>query len=300
MKQHRNLYRIEKFIVFLCIFTFPLHGIITNYMRHNPALWNNFFRSGYHIFFYDLMSFAMIFAFGSFMGIVFHICNSARKSADLKNTEITHHTMLKQQEELKNLKSTILKKQYYIDHYLHIAEQLGNEQRYEEMSSLISSLSSHVKRNYPDTFCKNALLNTLLQEKKAIADRLEINCQFRILLPESFDCVFSDITITSLFSNLLDNAIETCELCNSEEKNPFISLTTNFKANVFMIHMQNSKNPEEIFTHQTNKTQNSALHCHGLAIIEDIVTQYHGTYKWVDEGACFSCHLMLQFSEECH
>lgn len=26
MKQHRNLYRIEKFIVFLCIFTFPLHG----------------------------------------------------------------------------------------------------------------------------------------------------------------------------------------------------------------------------------------------------------------------------------
>ena len=109
------------------------------------------------------MSFAMIFAFGSFMGIVFHICNSARKSADLKNTEITHHTMLKQQEELKNLKSTILKKQYYIDHYLHIAEQLGNEQRYEEMSSLISSLSSHVKRNYPDTFCKNALLNTLLQ-----------------------------------------------------------------------------------------------------------------------------------------
>lgn len=190
MKQHRNLYRIEKFIVFLCIFTFPLHGIITNYMRHNPALWNHFFRSGYHIFFYDLMSFAMIFAFGSFMGIVFHICNSARKSADLKNTEITHHTMLKQQEELKNLKSTILKKQYYIDHYLHIAEQLGNEQRYEEMSSLISSLSSHVKRNYPDTFCKNALLNTLLQEKKAIADRLEINCQFRILLPESFDCVF--------------------------------------------------------------------------------------------------------------
>ena len=136
--------------------------------------------------------------------------------------------------------------------------------RYEEMSSLISSLSSHVKRNYPDTFCKNALLNTLLQEKKAIADRLEINCQFRILLPESFDCVFSDITITSLFSNLLDNAIEACELCNSEEKKPFISLTTNFKANVFMIHMQNSKNPEEIFTHQTNKTQNSALHAHGV------------------------------------
>ena len=68
-----------------------------------------------------------------------------------------------------------------------------------------------------------------------------------------------------------------------------LSLTTNFKANVFMIHiLQNSKNPEEIFTHQTNKTQNFCSSSIRLSIIEEIVTQYHGTYKWVDEGACFS------------
>lgn len=298
MKHHLNLYKIEKCIVFLCIFTFPLHGIITNYMRHTPELWNRFFSSNYHIFFYDLMSFGMIFAFGSFMGIVFHICNTARKTAEFKNTEITHRTMLKQQEELKNLQDTILEKQTYIDEYLTLAQQLGHEQRYEEMSTLISSLTSHVKRNYPDSFCKNALLNTLLHEKKTIADQFEIHCQFQILLPESFDHVFSDITITSLFSNLLDNAIEACKLCDLNDDKRFISLTTDFKANVFMIHMQNSKNPKEIFTHQTNKQQNTHLHGHGLAIIEEIVMNYNGTYNWFDEGDTFSCHLLFQLPNE--
>lgn len=288
-----NLYKIEKFIIFAYIFTCPLHGLITNYMRHRPELWNRFFQSALHVFFYDLMSFGMILAFGSFMGIVFHVCKNARKTADLKNAEITHKAMLKQQQELENLKSTILEKQAYIDKHLDLARQLGHEQRYEEMAVLISSLTSHVKRNYPDAFCKNALLNTLLQEKKNIADQSKIRCKFRIILPEHFDSYFSDILVTSLFSNLLDNAIEACRLCDPETK-PFIFLATDFKANMFMVHMQNSKDPNEIFTHETTKKESSALHGHGLSIIEDIVTQYQGTYKWIDEGTTFSSHLLFQ------
>ena len=63
--KHPNLYKIEKYIILICIFSIPLHGIVTNYMRHNPALWNHFFHEYYHIFFYDYMSLAMIIAFGS-------------------------------------------------------------------------------------------------------------------------------------------------------------------------------------------------------------------------------------------
>ncbi|MCI6009293.1 MAG: hypothetical protein MRZ48_04075 [Anaerostipes hadrus] len=164
--KHPNLYKIEKYIILICIFSIPLHGIVTNYMRHNPALWNHFFHEYYHIFFYDYMSLAMIIAFGSFIGLVFHICKNTRKTADFKNAKSTHQVMQKQQHELENLKKTILEKQAYIDQYLDFAMDLGKNAQYEEMAVLISSLTSHVKRNYPDSFCKNALLNTLLQEKK--------------------------------------------------------------------------------------------------------------------------------------
>lgn len=292
--KHLNLYKIEKSIIFICIFTFPLHGIITNYMRHTKVLWHRFVNSTYHMFLYDLMAFGMIAAFASFMGIIFHICKNARATADFKNTEVTRDAMLKQQNKLEHLKCTIIEKQNYINEHLNLAKQLGNEKRYDEMAALISSLTSHVKRNYPDTFCKNALLNTLLQEKKNIADQAKIKCQFRIILPERFDSYFSDITITSLFSNLLDNAIESCCLCDPSADECFISLTTDFKANVFIIHMQNSKNPKAVFTHQTTKNEFPALHGHGLTIIEDIVLQYHGTYQWTDEKSYFSSHLLFQ------
>ena len=80
--KHPNLYKIEKYIILICIFSIPLHGIVTNYMRHNPALWNHFFHEYNHIFFYDYMSLAMIIAFGSFIGLVF------QKRRSLKNRRI--------------------------------------------------------------------------------------------------------------------------------------------------------------------------------------------------------------------
>ncbi len=257
--KHPNLYKIEKYIILICIFSIPLHGIVTNYMRHNPALWNHFFHEYYHIFFYDYMSLAMIIAFGSFIGLVFHICKNTRKTADFKNAKSTHQIMQKQQHELENLKKTILEKQAYIDQYLDFAMDLGKNAQYEEMAVLISSLTSHVKRNYPDSFCKNALLNTLLQEKKIVADHSKIHCQFRIILPEHFDSYFSDLTITSLFSNLLDNAIDACRLCDPSQTDLFISLTTDFRANMFIVHMQNSKNPNEIF--DTTQQKKNPVFC---------------------------------------
>lgn len=292
--KHLNLYKIEKCIIFIYIFSLPLHGIADNYLRNKPELQRRFFQNFAHFFLYDLMSIGMIIAFGSFIGLVFHICKNSRRNADFKNTELTHQAMLKQQSELKNLKSMIIEKQKYIDEHLDLAKKLGDEKQYEEMSTLISTLSSHVKKTYPDSFCKNALLNILLQEKKRCADQENINCQFRIILPERFDTYFSDTSVTSLFSNLLDNAIEACRSCDSKSGDRFISLTTDYKANMFIIHMQNSKNQNEIFTHQTTKKEINALHGHGLTIIENIVCQYHGTYKWIDEGNTFSSHLLLQ------
>ena len=296
--KHLNQYKIEKYIILICIFTIPLHGIVTNYMRHNPALWNHFFHEYYHIFFYDYMSLAMIIAFGSFIGLVFHICKNARKTADFKNAKITHQAMQKQQDELENLKDMIMEKQAYIDQHLDLVMELGKNAQYEEMAVLISSLTSHVKRNYPDSFCKNALLNTLLQEKKIVADQAKIHCQFHIILPEHFDSYFSDLTITSLFSNLLDNAIEACRLCDPAQQDLFISLATDYQANMFIVHMQNSKNPKEIFAHHTTKKESRVLHGHGLTIIEDIVSQYHGTCKWLDEENSFSSQLLFQLPND--
>ena len=123
-----------------------------------------------------------------------------------------------------------------------------------------------------------------LQIKKEKAEQTGIRCSFHIILPPKFSQTFSDVTITSLFTNLLDNAIEACESVNNENK--FIELNTNYQANMFLIKMKNSKNPENIFTHKTTK-KNKKAHGHGISIIEDIVKQQEGICSWEDKGEVF-------------
>ncbi len=118
------------------------------------------------------------------------------------------------------------------------------------------------------------------KEKGRTTDR----SSFHIILPPKFSQTFSDVTITSLFTNLLDNAIEACESVNNENK--FIELNTNYQANMFLIKMKNSKNPENIFTHKTTK-KNKKAHGHGISIIEDIVKQQEGMSSSEDKGEVF-------------
>lgn len=92
------------------------------------------------------------------------------------------------------LKSSVIFR--YIHSHIDLAIDLCESENYDDMTTLISS---HVKRNYPDTYCKNALLNTLLQEKKVIADQSKIQCWFRIILPEHFDSYFRILRSQAFF-----------------------------------------------------------------------------------------------------
>lgn len=112
------------------------------------------------------MSLAMIIAFGSFIGLVFHICKNARKTADFKNAKITHQAMQKQQDELENLKDMIMEKQAYIDQHLDLAMELGKNAQYEEMAVLISSLTSHVKRNLSRFFLQKCFIKYITSGEK--------------------------------------------------------------------------------------------------------------------------------------
>lgn len=163
---------------------------------------------------------------------------------------------------------------------------------YATLEKRVSQLTEHLQTNHFETFCFNSLLNTILQIKKEKAEQAGIRCSFHIILPPKFSQAFSDVTITSLFTNLLDNAIEACESMNNENK--FIELNTNYQANMFLIKMKNSKNPENIFTHKTTK-KNKQAHGHGISIIDDIVKQQEGICSWEDKGEVFYSILCINF-----
>ena len=115
-------------------------------------------------------------------------------------------------------------------------------------------------------------------------------------LSVQFETLCPDTVLTSLFCNLLDNAIESCENVRQQEirQKPLIIMSVNYQANMLIISQKNSKNPEIIFNHESSKEQQQELHGLGLYMIEDIVKEYDGVVEWKDEGEMFESNLMLK------
>lgn len=215
---------------------------------------------------------------------------------EMQLSEQTRNILKQQEQSVSELRREIGERHSIIYEALAEAKYCGEQGDFPKMTQIISELSVQMEKNRVESFCHNSLLNTILQVKKAEAEKKAIQCKFQILLPAKFETIFSDTIITSLFCNLLDNAIESCENVSKQEifQKPFIMLSVNYQANMLIISQKNSKNPEVVFNHETSKTQQRELHGIGLYTIEDIVKEYDGVAEWKDEGDTFVSSLMLQ------
>ena len=111
----------------------------------------------------------------------------------------------------------------------------------------------------------------------------------KILLPEKISINTTDLS--SIFFNLLDNAIEACSASGNPD--PEIRLSANISNGFLTVYMHNTKNPMQTFTHKTTKSEPGS-HGYGLSIIEDICQRYNGSYQWIDHNNTFDSIVLLQ------
>ena len=171
-------------------------------------------------------------------------------------------------------------------------QSLLEQEKYEQADTAIRNLNQTFQKERFHPYCQNNLLQAILEGKRLRAEQEHIQVSYEILLPEKISINTTDLS--SIFFNLLDNAIEACSASGNPD--PEIRLSANISNGFLTVYMHNTKNPMQTFTHKTTKSKPGA-HGYGLSIIEDICLKYNGSYQWIDHGNIFDSVVLLQMEK---
>lgn len=163
-----------------------------------------------------------------------------------------------------------------------------NEAARQYADSLLTKYSS-IKRKY---FSDNKIINAVLISKIDFMEENSITYNIEICVPEVLN--IKDIDVMSVFSNLLDNAIENC--IKDDVVKRYIHIKVATIKNYLTFHITNSKSVKEIQEkgNYTTWKKDKNLHGYGLKIIQEIKERYEGEIQYKDHGDHFQAMVMLR------
>ena len=147
----------------------------------------------------------------------------------------------------------------------------------QEAKSYIASMAHEESRSRYTEYTDNKILNILLSEKKSQCEMQNID--FVIEPVRSRLDFISDMDTVTLFSNLINNAIENCQ--KSEEKKISLSIYPFNESNI-VIRLENTADQSPIIIDgqlRTNKA-NDRLHGIGMNSIRHTLKKYNGSLRW--------------------
>jgi len=213
----------------------------------------------------------------------------------LQQKELQYNNSLSYQQQEQEL----IKLYQEIENHIKSIQQLivmGMSQEAKDYTKAVMDEYSSIKREY---YCCNKIINAVLISKAKICINKNISCHIDIQLPEHVS--ISDIDLMSVFSNLLDNAIEGC-LRNTDAEN-WIDIKAATIGNFFSVRIINSKLQDRAEALTEKKRfmtwkENKKLHGYGLKIIEEVVERYEGQKEFNDLGDTFSSLVMLKIDSD--
>lgn len=173
-------------------------------------------------------------------------------------------------------------KQVYHDMNNHIENIKLLKNNSQEVNTYIESIENEVKsiKNIYNT--GNSLLDIILYEKNR--NCIKNNIDFTVGI-DFRKCAFIDmIDISSIFTNLIDNAIEACKKIDNKNMKKYITIKGTFIKGYYMVMCENSKTNNVIIKNNKFYTSKKEKFKHGIGIesIKSSVKKYNGEFRIKD------------------
>jgi signal transduction histidine kinase len=151
----------------------------------------------------------------------------------------------------------------------------------QEISQMLMPLSL-------EEYTNNPILNVLLNDKKKIASLHTIQFKLDIgIVDLSF---MEPIEVTTIFGNLLDNAIEACDKVT---QNKYIEVKLDKYNDFIAIKISNSTMPIEKWHLGKPVSRKGKNHGIGLLNVENIIEKYNGNMILEEKNKKFSCNIIF-------
>ena len=195
-------------------------------------------------------------------------------------------------EELERNQAEIRRFRHDMNHHLLIIRDLFDQGDKEAAHAYFQELESQIAPQNR-CFCKNSVLNAVLNSKYNKAADSSIDCFFRIDLPEV--TAIDQVSLCSIFANTLDNAIEACLKIPEPEKRK-ISLKARIAENGFFSYeIKNAK--INAVTVEKGKyisdKKNRSEHGVGLTSLQRTVEKYNGTLRISYDETSFTVVILI-------
>lgn len=163
-------------------------------------------------------------------------------------------------------------------HHLLVLREYGQEKQWDSLMSYLNELSEDILAKKKTGWTQTGILDTILEQKKEKAESEGI--EFSIQADRIGALPFSDLEICTLFSNLLDNAIEACEKIEGNRR--WIEIQITRKSGMLYLTISNSikDRPSEQEGKLITNKQNHQLHGYGIKSVQKIVRKYEGDFSY--------------------
>jgi two-component system sensor histidine kinase AgrC len=191
-------------------------------------------------------------------------------------------------EEQKEKYNESIKILHDVDKHLNMIEVMYQASEHKTALTYAQEIGKMLMPLSLEDYTNNPILNVILNDKKKIANyhKIKFNLEIGIV-----DLSFMEpIEVTTIFGNLLDNAIDACDMVPQDR---FIIIKLDKYNDFTVINITNSTIPIDKWHHGKPVSKKGKNHGIGLLNVENVIKKYNGSMVLEEANNIFSCKIIF-------